>query len=72
LKTIEDIELLKILQILFKQKFYEVKESCSLLHFYFKSPYGLTSCSYNKLSIIKNLGKEKTYNYHKKEIIRVF
>jgi len=58
LKTIEDSELLKILQILFKQEIHEVKESCSLLHFYFKSEYGLTSCSYNKLSIIKILGRK--------------
>ena len=58
MKTLNDKELLKILQILFKQEIYEVKESCSLLHFYFKSEYGLISCSYNKLSIIKILGKE--------------
>ena len=55
---VTDAKLLDILKTLFNNPFEYVLESDRLLHFYFDSPYGLTSCSYNKLSIIKIIYKD--------------
>lgn len=55
---VTDEKLLDILKTLFNKPFVYVLESDRLLHFYFDSPYGLTACSYNKLSIIKIIYKD--------------
>ena len=42
---------------LFKETPQRVEESCNRLHFYFVSEYGITSCSYSKMELIRLLYK---------------
>ena len=59
MKTITDLILINALQSLTSQKIQEAKESDTLYHLYFESPYGLTSCSYSKNSVVKIFYKEQ-------------
>ena len=47
------IEIPNYCSYLFSKQPIKVLESATTLHFYFESEYGLTSCSYSKMSLIK-------------------
>lgn len=59
MNKITDETLISAIQSLTTHSIYEVLESDTLYHLYFKSEYGLISCSYSKNAVVKILYKER-------------